>query len=266
MESEETRRQMPKWVADLLTWCLPSLVLLSAFICILGPILDRSIIATLCLILMIGLVVTRFIFLFRSRRAVWAKIWRAAVWTALLMALIFLLPFFPLKLHRSIQEDAQSRFEASVSEVFPGYLSEPLELGPVKSVEYHTYLESVVVWTNRSYTLLCQYDAADYDAAKAALEAGFIFRTERMKTGYRIQGQDETQIEPTARIGDYYFRVLWPKDGDEESWEFYKESLFMVTNDVKHEIGFIVFQDIDLDEATDLTLFLNEWCGWKYVR
>ena len=266
METNEQKRCLPRWTVNALIWCGPALTLAALFICIPGLILDRGTMVTLLPVLLLGLIITRLIFLFRSRRAVWAKIWRAAVWTALLMALIFLLPFFPLKLHRSIQEDAQSRFEASVSEVFPGYLSEPLELGPVKSVEYHTYLESVVVWTNRSYTLLCRYDAADYDAAKAALEAGFIFRTERMKTGYRIQGQDETQIEPTARIGDYYFRVLWPKDGDEESWEFYKKSLFMVTNDVEHEIGFIVFQDIDLDEATDLTEFLNEWCGWKYVR
>lgn len=40
----------------------------------------------------------------------------------------------------------------------------------------------------------------------------------------------------------------------------------MMTNDVEHQIGFIVFQDVDLDYVDDLTEFLNEWCGWKNIR
>lgn len=268
MEPVEEKKRLPKWVVNLFSWCLPALVLLGAFIGILSPVLDRSMISTLCLLLLIGLIVTRLIFLFRSRRAVGAKIWRAAVWTVLLMALIFLLPFFPLKLHRSIQEDAQSRFEASVSEVFPGYLSEPLELGPVKSVEYHMYLESVAFWTNRSYTLLCRYDPSDYDGAKAALETRYSFRTEPLDAGYVPRGQKAVQIEPYARIGDDCFRFLLPADeDDQDGWDaFYKRCLMVMTNDAEHEIGFIVFQDLDLDEAEDLAEFLNLWCGWKYIR
>ena len=268
METAENKRRLPKWAVNLLIWCMPALVLLSVFICKLNPILDRSIIGTLCLILLIGLVVTRFIFLFRSHRAVWAKIWRAVVWVVLLASLVFLIPFFPMKRHRCILNNAQSQFEESVSKVFPGFLSAPLELGPVNSVEYHTYMESVAIWTMRSYTLLCRYDPSDYEAVKTSLETRHSFRTKPLDTEHAYPSKEVAQLEPYARIGNDCFRFVLPADEDNQNgWDdFYKRCLMVMTNDVEHEIGFIVFQDIDLDEAKDMAEFINDYCGWKYIR
>ena len=261
MNETKQKRRFSHWVTDLLIWCVPSLLLVVLFICIPGLILDRGTIVTLLPVLLLGLVITRLIFLFRSHRAVWAKIWRTVVWLALAFVVFFFGTFFPIKLRRNMQTDAQSKFEASVNRILPDALSAPLELGSPKTVVLHEYLEADGIWMSKSYTLLCQYDAADYEAAKAALETKHSFRTELLNTG--VKG---VMVEPYVSIGNDFFRLLWPLDGDKKSWEFYKESLFMMTNDVEHQIGFIVFQDVDLDYVDDLTEFLNEWCGWKNIR
>ena len=260
MEESKQKRRFPHWVTDLLIWCVPSLILGVLFICIPGLILDRWTILTLLPVLLLGLIITRLIFLFRSHRTVWAKIWRIVVWLALAFVVFFFGTFFPIKLHRSTQTDAQSKFEASVNRILPDALSAPLDLGSPKTVVLHGYLEADGIWMSNSYTLLCQYDAADYEAAKAALETKHSFRTELLNTG--VKG---VMVEPYVSIGNDFFRLLWPLDGGKESFAFYKESLFLVTNDVEHRIGFIVFQDIDLDYVDDLTEFLNEWCGWKHI-
>ena len=183
------------------------------------------------------------------------------IWLALLFIVFFFGTFFPIKLHRTTQKDAQSKFEASVAKILPNALSESLELGSPKTVVLHQYLWAAGIWRTKSDILLCQYDAVDYEVAKVVLETNHNFRTELLNTG--VKG---IEIEPYVSIGNDFFRLLWPLDGDKESWGFYKESLFLMTNDIEHQIGFIVFQDIDLDYIEDLTEFLNEWCGWKNIR
>ena len=37
-------------------------------------------------------------------------------------------------------------------------------------------------------------------------------------------------------------------------------------NDVERQIAYIAFSDIDLDEAENLTEFIVEYCGWKYIH
>ncbi len=266
MEAVEKKRRWLRWAMDLLIWCGPTLALLTAFVWIPGFIPDKETLPTLCLILLLGLIVTRLIFLFRSHRTVGGKAWRTVVWLALLFALLFVGIFFPIKIHRSTKADAQSKFEATVAKILPEALSAPLELGSPKTVMLHKYLFSMVIFQTNSYTLLCQYDAGDYEAAKAALEAKYSFRTDLLQTQHPISGREVPLIEPHAQIGDDFFRFLCPPDGDTESWEFYKRSLLMVTNDTKQEIGFILFDDIDLDVAEDLAAFLNEYCGWKCIR
>ena len=259
METCKNKRYFPRWAANLLIWCCPALVLLLAFVCIPSLILDRDTVVTLVPVLFVGLIVTRLIFLFRSHRTVGAKIWRAAVWTVLLFVQLCLIPFLPLKLCRATEKDAQSRFEASVAEVLPDALPFPLELGSPESVVLHKYLFSNVLFTQKADTLLCKYDAADYEAAKATLEARCRFRTEPLENGYV-----GVRLKPYVCIGDDSFRFLFPEDGNDS--EFYKRSLLVVTNDAEHEIGYILFGDIDLDCARSLTDFINEDCGWKFIR
>ena len=63
--------------------------------------------------------------------------------------------------------------------------------------------------------------------------------------------------------------VLRPEDGEKGYYDtFYKRCLLVVTNDTEREIGYISFMDMDLElhEARDLAEFVNEYCGWKYIR
>lgn len=271
MEAVEKKKRLPEWAVKLLIWCVPSLVLLGAFTFLFGRalMLERVNIPIFCVILLIGLVVTRLIFLFRSRRTVWAKIWRAAVWVVLLVFLVYLFPFFPVKVHIHTRKDAQSEFESSASEIY-GAFPVTLELGPAKTVEYHMFYEWSVIWQTQSHMLLCRYDPSDYDAAKTSLETRYSFRKKSMDTEHSyLLGKEVAQVEPYARIGDDCFRFLLPADGDDQDgWDgaFYKRCLMVVTNDVEHEIGFILFYDFDLDMAEDLTEFINDYCGWKYIR
>lgn len=168
--------------------------------------------------------------------------------------------------HNSTKVNAQSQFETKVDTLLPNVLPMPLELDSPKSIVYHEYRSHPFgVFQSLSYTLLCQYDDAEYKAAKAALENRYRFRTELLDAGC-VDDPEKQLIEPYAEIGNDHFRFLYPNNEDKPIREFYKRSLLVVTNDVEREIGYILFDDFDLDEAEDLTEFINEYCGWKYVR
>ena len=265
MESSKDKRHMPKWAENLLIWFCPAFTLILVFLCIPNSLTPRKKIIACCLILLIGLIITRLIFLFRSCRTVGAKIWRCAVWIFLVIVLFFF-GLFCLSLgehHRSTTVDAQHQFETSVEEYLPHANIVPLELGSPNSFVLHKYLVYLFIFQTKSYTLLCQYDDAEYDAAIAALENRYRFRTELLDAGY-VDNPEKQLIEPYIEIGNDHFRFLYP--GNEDTWEFYKRSVLIVTNDVEQEIGYILFDDFDLDVAEDLTEFINEYCGWKYVR
>ncbi|MBQ2618242.1 MAG: hypothetical protein IJK24_00460 [Oscillospiraceae bacterium] len=103
--------------------------------------------------------------------------------------------------------------------------------------------------------------------APAALEIQYSFRTEPVIGYSKLNGDDALLLEPYVRIRNDAFRFLFPWDGaDEYGDRFFKTCLLFVTNDKTHEIGFVAFDDFDLDEARDLTQFNNEYCGWSVIR
>ncbi len=265
MESTVAKHRFPKWAVNLLIWCCPTLALLLAYACIPSIILDRDTIASFVPILLTGLIVTRLIFLFRSHRTIGAKIWRAVIWMILLIVQLFLFTFFPLKLYRTTKQNAQNQFEATVANVLPDALSSPLKLESPESIVLHKYLFINPIYTQKADTLLCKYNASDYEVAKTALENQYSFRTEPLNNGC-VDDPENMLIDPYIRIGDDTFRFLSPKDGYDSGWEFYKRSLLVVTNDTEHEIGYILFNDFELDWAENLTEFIIEECGWKYIR
>ena len=278
MDEAENRKRRPPWAGKLLIWCLPALVLLLLNVITFGLVLAKYTIITFCAIVILGLMVTRLIFLFRSKRPVWAKVWRTVLWIVLLVVHAFFILLLPWRQHLSTRKNAQSQFETAASEEIyrdswdpsrGGLLPGPLELGEPKDIVLHSYSRSAFVWQSKSYTLLCRYDEADYEAEKAALETRYSFRTKPLETGDPIYGKEFAAIEPYTRIGDDSFRVVIPGDRDKEMGYidgFYETSFFIVTNDVRHEIGYVVFQDQDMNDAEDLAEFLNEDCGWKYFR
>lgn len=263
METDERKHLLPKWAVDLLIWLLPGLILLA--LCIsAGLVFLRTNIAIFVNMILIGLAVTRLIFLFRSERAASAKVWCAILWGILLAVLVFLSLLMPFEIHRTTHINAQERFETAVAKKLPDALATSLELGAPDSVVCHTMIQNSI-WSTQSNILLCRYDEEEYRAVKGTLETGHRCRTELFDSRC-TDNEGPVLLEPYISIGDDHFRFLWPLDGDRESWDFFKRSLLMVTNDKTHEIGFIFFNDIELDYVEDMEEFIYYWCGWEYIR
>ena len=276
MDAAEKKNLLPSWAVKTLIWCGPTLFFLLVDTAILGLVPEKETIFTFYLIPLFGLMVTRMIFLFCSRRSIGAKIALTVLWLLLQAALWIFALLFPINLYHHIRSDAPERFENQFSKLYflsttqqdtPRSLLFPLELGTPEAQEYHRYDKHAAIFLSQSCTLLCRYAEEDYEAAKANLEARYRFRTELMDTEYSFGDKQVKQIEPFVRIGDDFFRVLLPRDGEREfTDDFYKGCILIVTNDVRREIGYIAFADIDLDVAEDLAVFINDECGWKHIR
>ena len=276
MDAAKKKNLLPPWAVKALIWCGPTLFFLLVDTAIFGLVPEKETIATFCLIPLFGLMVSRLIFLFRSRRSIGAKIGLTILWLLLQALLWFVALFFPINLYHHTQSEAPERFESIFSMLY--YLSQtqqdtprsllfPLELGTPETLEFYSYDKHAAIFLSQSCTLLCRYGEEEYEAAKAALVARYRFRTELMDTEYAFGDKQVKQIEPYTRIGDDFFRVLMPRDGEREfTGAFYKFCILIVTNDVRHEIGYIAFADFDLDVAEDLAVFLNDYCGWKHIR
>lgn len=276
MDAAEKKNLLPSWAVKALIWCGPTLFFLLVDTAIFGLVPEKETVATFCLIPLFGLMVTRLIFLFHSRRSVGAKIALAVLWL-LLQALLWIVALlFPINLYHHIRSDAPERFENQFSKLYylsptnqdtPSSLLFPLELGTPEALEYHSYDKVAFIFLSQSRTLLCRYGEEEYEAAKTALETRYRFRTELMDTEHSFGDKQVKQIEPYTRIGDDFFRVLMPRDREREfDGAFYKFCILIVTNDVRHEIGYIAFSDFDLDVAEDLAEFLNDYCGWEHIR
>ena len=276
MDAAEKKPLLPTRAVNALIWCCPTLFFLLVDTAIFGLVPEKKTVATFCLIPLFGLMVTRMIFLFRSRRSLGAKIALAVLWLLLQAALWVIALLFPINLYHHTRSEAPERFETSFSKLYylsptqqdtPRSLLFPLELGTPEALEYHSYDKVAFIFLSQSCTLLCRYGEEDYEAAKTALEARYRFRTELMDTEYSFGDKQVKQTEPYTRIGDDFFRVLMPRDGEREfDGAFYKFCILIVTNDVRREIGYIAFSDMDLDVAENLAAFVLDYCGWKHIR
>ena len=277
MDAAEKKNLLPPWAVKALIWCGPTLFFLLVDTVIFGLVPEKETIFTFCLIPLFGLMVTRLIFLFRSPRSTGARIGLTVLWLLLQALLWFIALFFPINLYHYSQEAAPEQFENHFSKLYflcttpqdtPKRLLFPLELGTPETQEYHRYEKMAFsVFHSSSCTLLCRYAEEDYEAAKAAVEARYRFRTELMDTEYASGYKQVKQIEPFVRIGNDFFRVLLPRDGEREfTNDYYKGCILIMTNDVRREIGYIAFADMDLDMAEDLAKFLLDYCGWKHIR
>lgn len=266
MEQKNNNDRLPRWAVQTLIWVGPMLALWCFWTYAWGLILN--IFSFLFFVLGPALILTRLIFLFRSRRSVGAKTWRTILYAGLLLTVLFFGMFSFYHLHRSTRQNAMEKFESALSETDKcrAAFGTP-ELGTPKETSYHYFKTSVAVFESHAHILLCRYSPEDYDAQKAALEAGYSFRTDPVIGDSDFNGDNALLLDPYARIGNDVFRFLFPWDGaDAYGDRFYKRCLLFVTNDETHEIGFIAFDDDELDEAKDLTEFLKEDCGWSVIR
>ena len=208
MEEVKQKRRLPDWAVKLLIWVGPSLALLLLHMWGFGLVLSDGTWITFCLVPIFGLILTRLVFLFRSRRSAGGKVWRTSIWVIVLVPLWFFALFFPRELHRCTRIRPRERFEEAYCKVFPEDRLLPLELGEPEAVECHSYMWSLLIYESHSRTLLCRYGEADYPEAKAALEARYRFRTEPLDTEWAAPGKEVKQIEPYTSIGDDSFRFL----------------------------------------------------------
>ncbi len=240
----------------------PVLLLIGAFW--IGIIPNRDSLLSFVAIAMTGLIVTRIIFLLRSRRKNAAKAGPLTAWIAILVAVIFFGLFMPRTIHHVIKADAQNRFEADIPRLFLKSVSVPIDVGTADSTEYHMFTRSAAIFESRSRILLCRYSEEEYERAVASAEERFRFRTEPLGTGCYDDDHAEIADEPYTVIGDGLFRMLDPGDGDNSS--FYKGCFLIMTNDVKHQIAYIAFSDDDLDMTRSLQELIKGYCGWNYLR
>ena len=266
MELTNDKKHLPRWVVVVLILIGPMLALWCFWTYVWGLILN--IFSFPFFVLGPALILTRLIFLFRSRRSAGSKAWRTILYAGLLVTFLFfgMLSFY--QLHRSTQWNALEKFESEISERDKrrAAFGTP-ELGTPEKTTYHYFKTHGAIFESHAHILLCRYSPEDYAAQKAALEAQYSFRTDPVIGYSKLNGDDALLLDPYVRIGNDEFRFLFPWDGaDDYGDRFFKRCLLFVTNDETHEIGFVAFDDDDLDEAKDLTRFLNEYCGWSVIR
>ena len=206
---------------------------------------------------------------FRAKRLPWVCL------TLLALALVLssgcsALPKFN---HTQTDKNALAEFEKAVSKLYlsgdnvPAELLIPQEIGEPSTTEFHSYTTAAYIFESRAYTLLCRYDEAEYAKEKAALETRYSFRTEPVYSEDTLISKNAKELEPEFDIGGDHFRFIMPNDEYEGYMGvFFKGCSLVVTNDERHEIAYIVYKDTDLDVADDLVEFVNDTCGWKYVR
>ena len=245
MENTEKKNGIAYLIANIVTLILPAgiIVAVMLFMHVIPNVFSA---VSFGFAVIIGLIISRIIFIIRARRPSSYKIWRMILWICILAFTGFIFLFMPRATHDCKTADAQSSFEEVVSDKYPGVFNIPLSLGSPSSVEYHTYTTFAVIYASRSYTLICSYDERNfYDEINV------------------IEFEYETRTEPFETIGDYNFFLVTT---GEEDLPFFKKSAYLIVNRVTHEIGYMFYDDIDLDVANDRTSFLNRYCGWGYIR
>ena len=204
------------------------------------------------------------------------KVKRPFAWFVPLLLLVLFafngcLPF-PIARHKRYEENAQAKFEEAVLKIYPESGSIPVdlvvppEIGSPAATEFHSYWTYMAIYESNAYTLLCSYGEEEYAAAKAAIEARYSFRTEPLYSKDPTFSDDAKELDPEFDIGDDHFRFILPNDKEVIYGGFFKGCFIVVTNDVKYEIAYIAFMDMDLDVADDLAEFVKDTCGWRYVR
>ena len=257
-------KQFFESVKKLIIWCMPMLLLLLISVFWIGIMPNRYSLPSFVAIVLMGLIVTRIIFLLRSQRKAGIKAAQVIVWILVFVVLGFFNILMPRTIHRVIKTDAQSSFETDIPHLFLESVSAPIEVGTTESVEYHTFARSSFIYETRSWILLCRYNEAEYERAIASMEERFHFRTEPLGTGDYDDHREEISVNPYTMIGDDRFRMLDPRDGEKS--RFYKGCFLIMTNDIKHQIAYIAFSDDDLDMTESLENLITEYCGWKYIR
>lgn len=244
MDTVEKKLSPSGLIIDLMIWVLPTALLSVLWLLVTG--LVPKVYSVLLFCVCPGILISRIIFIIRSKRSVGNKIWRIAIWASMPLVIFFVSMFTPEAVHHSSKTNALNKYETAISGKFPGDYVSPADLGLPVSSEYHYHHGWAVVYDSYALILLNQYSEADYASEVNNLN--------------ELYGPVS---EPFYTIGDDVFTLITPES---RNIPFFKRCTMIVTNDVTHEIGLIEFSDIDLDVADDRERFINSYFGWEYVR
>lgn len=130
------------------------------------------------------------------------------------------------------------------------------EIANPEKMKYYDYFSSQFgIFTCDVNALVCQYDKDTFLSQKKFLDEKYNFEQQTITDIYGYT------CETTATINDYFFRILSAKDSN------YPKNVFLIaTNDITNEVVYMSFSDDDLDYIVSLTEFINEDCGWKYIK
>ena len=132
------------------------------------------------------------------------------------------------------------------------------DLGSCETIEYHDVFAAFYIFSSETDHLICRYSSDEYEIQKAALESKYAFQTKKITERY-------SEWDPSTEIDGYCFRLLSLEEY-EDILEFPKIMILIGYSDAAREIVYIEFENIDLDYITSLKDFINNECGWKYVR
>ena len=250
-----------KVISRLIIWLLPALAIMLTAVVGFGMIVCVDNVPSFVLLALCGLLFSCVFMICKSKKkSTGVKISLSILCMGVLLVVGFLALLMPKKIMRSTSSDPVSKFEAGVSKVYDGDILMPLDVGNPVSMTYYNYEYMMIIFESRSYTLVCDYDEAGYEEALASLEERYDFRTETFMGG--VENNETIWLDPVYDIGDEHFRVLAPADGEEG---FMKKNIIIMTDDVNHEIAYIVFADPDLDVVTEMDYFIGSYCGWDHI-
>ncbi|MBE6747788.1 MAG: hypothetical protein E7557_00980 [Ruminococcaceae bacterium] len=131
---------------------------------------------------------------------------------------------------------------------------------PVDIDYYNVYIQYFIYFTPETDYLICEYTPEEYKTQKNALFEKFIFQEDKLSNL-------DASCEATTELDGFTFRSL---SIDEKSYkssiDYPKQMMLIAYSDKTNEIIYISFYDDDIDYLTSLSEFINDDCGWKYIR
>lgn len=200
--------------------------------------------------LILCLIIIPLIFCYSIYLAITSKLktWVKPILTVLLLLLLILCFFIYICFGEDELLYSQSTGELEnntpFSEKFDDILPSVDKVGMTDKIQIYQYKHRYGPFgTNVTY-LVCNYNKEEYAQQKIAALNSF-------------------NSNAAGGINNYHFRSLSELEYD---FIYYpKRMAYIITNDETHEIIYMSFYDIDLDEITSFESFINEDCGWNRI-
>lgn len=135
------------------------------------------------------------------------------------------------------------------------------EIGTAIDTDYYNiYLQYFIYFTPETDYLVCEYTTEDYEKQKNFIEKEYIFQKKQL-SNY------DASCESVTEIDGFSFKAL---SIDEKSYaeniDYPKKMMIIAFSDKTNEIIYMTFHDDDIDYISSFNEFINDDCGWKYIR